>query len=400
MSGDEIAAAARRRLHDAVTAAAAALGALGPEPRMVAAAPHKFNDAHYDDYWCAVQIGGHYWEQSQFFATERGYTNAQARESSHMHWDRQAEADGLGGSQLASDRIPAGRRILKGLEQADWRALAEAGLRLDVILAVVVQHGETWLWIGNPQNDGAIYLVHDGGFALFAEEDDRMDDRVGDPDLILPETFHQDSFRFLAAPARRRFAPRTVDGAAAQAMGEQVLAAAGDVRAVTRRPVLLRIGRSRAFRHDYASGEELDWNDPSVTVGGVRYTSQIFHRTVTHVRDEQLRARNAERFAFVNFPGLLEIASWLTAADWRASFEAATGIDTFDRQHLHLLVTRERPLVVYRTTLLAISGDGRLGHAGYLRCPIWRTDAEEDLADIARLDERLVDAVREAGGLP
>ena len=30
----------------------------------IASAAHKYNDAMYDDYWCAVQLGSHLWEQS------------------------------------------------------------------------------------------------------------------------------------------------------------------------------------------------------------------------------------------------------------------------------------------------------------------------------------------------
>jgi hypothetical protein len=392
MSGALDRVSAARALHRLLESAGAELRALGPEPLLVAAAPHKFNDADYDDYWCAVQVGTHYWEQSQFFSTASGWPGGgHVNEKTGMRFV-EGEEPGFGESRLASDRIVGGRRILNRLERADWRALAEAALQREVVLALVVQFGETWFWMGDPRGGklATVYLVHSTGIAQFAGEDGRMDHRVGEPDLVLAEQFHPEAVPHLGETAFRRFRPGVQDRKQADALGRRALAAATSVRRIASRLVLLRIGASRPPRYYYPGYRSDDYDQPSVTVGGTRFSRRFYVKQMNPYYGEDHRRRWAERFSIVDFPALEKIAVALTEEGFRAWFEASTGIDTFDHQDLHLLVTANALTLVYRTALLRIDDRGGLAWVGNLGAAIWLNDEEAALERIAALDEALV----------
>src|SRR5438270_7089804 len=130
------------RLHALLWEVGSGLQKLGPEPAAVACATDKFNDANSDDFWCAVRVGGYFWEQSQFFGNF-------ASEKAHGPTDEGGEGTAL----LQSRSFGAARAMLDELERADWRDLAEKefGARSNgSVFALVHQLDQLWLHISHP----------------------------------------------------------------------------------------------------------------------------------------------------------------------------------------------------------------------------------------------------------
>jgi hypothetical protein len=382
--------AAGAALHGLLVPAAEALRALGGEPAMVASAPNKFNDAGHDDYWCAAQVGGSWWEQSQFFRGD-GLRDF-ARETSNVEPDPADEGEGFGTSLLKSDGIARARLILDGLEKSGWRDLAARAFYADVILALLVQFDQAWLWIGNPQDDGTILAIHSGGIARFAHEEGRLDEAVGDPDLLLPWRVIPESFACLSERALRQFHPSIVDRQAGREVCEVALAAAASARSIAREPVVLITGSTdfRKRRYPYKQSESYGSDHPGAMARGVLYKEHVV-RTILQNGNAEVRVKALQRFSFVDFPKLLEVAATLEKRDFRALFETATGVDTFDVQPLCLLVADGGPYLIHHTTLLRV-GDRGLTHIGYLHGPLHLNGREEDaFAGIAALAPSFVD---------
>ena len=377
-------------LHALVMPAAENLRALGSQPLAIACAPHKFNDAGYDDYWCAVQIGTAYWEQSQFFESREPW-DAVADEKTHLGRGS-LDGQGFGTSLLGSSRIVQARAILNELETGGWRDIGRDAIRYEVILALIIQYQQPWIWTGDPNGGpGSIYVVHESGIALFAEEDDRLDHRIGDPNLICPEKFHPESFSFLSPAARRQFLPELSDPLAAGALHAALIEAGGRIRQITDRPVLIKAGARFPTRHRHPATDRFGSGEPEVIVDTIGFSQQRFQQMLLQsARNPDLQAQQLERFSIVDFEALWAIAVQLHKKECRRSFELAMGVDTFDIEGLFFLFVNDDVFVIHRTNLFVFENGSKLRHVGSLKRLVWLDRSEEHFEAIAAGDQAVL----------
>ena len=378
-------------LHKMVAEAADKLRRLGPEPVVIACAPDKFNDSRHDDFWCAVQIGGAYWEQSQFFrSTIPG--KGHCKEAASFGVDSTESGDGVGTSLLISQRILAARALLNGLESCGWRELAAEALRRDVITGLIIQFDQTWLWIGDPQGLSSIYIVHPNGIAHFADEEGRLDGRIGDPDHIQPWRFNQGSFGLLSARARQQFLPQLVDEAASEKLYDALSEATAQVRRITDLAVLIKLADASSRRHQYRSFRYDSPYGLGVTVDRVVFNKPQFDQQLRQYEQfPDMRAKHLERFSFVDFAALWNVGDQLRLKECRRLFESALGVDTFDSEDLHLLVVGELFLLIHRTSVFRFDRNGRLTLGAFLKRPVFLNSRQQELEQIAAFDPALVD---------
>lgn len=202
---------------------------LGSEPLAVACATNKFNDGDDDDYWSAVQIGHGYWEQSLFFENEsRNHSTAKH-------------------SDDAEPAFALGREIIVSLEKEEWRRAGEDILArvpgyypggLGYIYALIIQYDQVWLWVGAPNDpETFLYACHSSELVLTAIDKERLDQFIGAPNLLFPESFRQGSLPFLSPTAQAHFRPRITEQAASQELGRLVDDVVTQLRRVTATPV-------------------------------------------------------------------------------------------------------------------------------------------------------------------
>lgn len=202
---------------------------LGSEPLAVACATNKFNDGDEDDYWSAVQIGQGYWEQSLFFEND-------ARNHSTATHDEEAEPV-----------FALGREIIASLEKEEWRQAGEDILARvpgfypgspGYIYALIIQHDQAWLWVGAPNDDKAVlFACHPSELILTAIDKERLDQFIGAPNLLFPESFRQDSLPFLSPTAQAHFRPRIIEQAASKELGRLVDDVVTQLRRATATPI-------------------------------------------------------------------------------------------------------------------------------------------------------------------
>ena len=377
---EETADRARAALLILVTAAVAELARLGPEPILIASAPDKFNDAYSDDYWFAVQIGERHWEQSQFFGGDRAF----ATEKAHLVVTK--GSPDLGTSLIGNEDILAARKILARLQSAHWRDLVERAFEKRPICALILQYGQAWLQLSDPMGDLVCYLVTADDFVFFASEDDRVDRKVGAPNLIRPNTFAPAAERFLSAEVRRQFRPSVIDEQTARALARDVRDCGRKVGSITDRPVLVRAAHAaydrKRYRHVYS---EYNADLALVAVNEVSFHRNTLSNIVHGQMAEHVRAERLDRFNFVNFPALFASIDAFATHHLRAGFERALGVDTYDSEDLWLLLHKGAALIIHRTIVLTVHDD-TIQLAGHLDGALSINTPERTLSKIAVLD--------------
>jgi hypothetical protein len=166
------------RLRGLVDSAVIDLRQLGSEPVVVASCPFRFNDAHNDPDWRAVQVGTFATMKTEYFRRADDYEK-----------------------QLASGPEAARRAaaVLERLGEGGWRELFQQsfGRRMshEEVLAVVLQDGGAWLVAcGSNTGENAAYTLEPAGRLTLRgrpisdRDHSRFDQRIGQmpPMLLAP----------------------------------------------------------------------------------------------------------------------------------------------------------------------------------------------------------------------
>jgi hypothetical protein len=340
---------------------AAALRALGTEPLAVASARDKFNDANTDDYWCAVQIGRAYWEQSQFFGSSMRGSYGTLRERGTMLLPPEDFASAV----AKTCPIDAGREILKRLDVQGWHDLCAAAFEFPtsgIILALVVQFDQVWLHCSDPRSnytDKLFALIADG-LHFCCEIDDRFDDRIGKPELIRRAEMTPETLARLSASAKAQFSFEIVDENAAMLFASLVLPISAELRRITGGEIAIaaKIGADwRKLKYPWAKGSA---HSPfSEFAFGELYYSENYYYALKSAAERKSWA--AERMAKLTQLPLEELNTFGRSIDHdqiRRSFEQATGVDTFDDGDLMLLIDGGTTYVCHEGSLYRVDADG------------------------------------------
>jgi len=353
---------AATKLTQLVSEFADKLKLLGREPLAIASARNKFNDAHQDDYWCAVQLEQYRWEQSQFFGAEDGHGSAQ--ESSN----RKLEADAYGSANSQPPDLGAARTLLRQLDKAGWHELADQAFGLPThggIIALVVQFDQVWLHCSHPQGSEGeqILALVNGETKLLTYTDDRFDELIGHPELIRCPEADPEIIQMLSPRSQFQFGNRIRDtGAAHQlvtrlvCLGEQI----DDLISYRGRPTprfAFRLGVG--FRDERYRGYK--------TVGSAFllarfaidscYYDRNYFNILSHSNNPDAKVRLDELNAGP-FHDLWEILKDVDEAGLRRLFEAATGANTFDDDDLFWLLVDRVPYLRFRDKLYQIDQGG------------------------------------------
>jgi hypothetical protein len=351
-----------------LTETAERLKAFGKTPCLVAEAPNKFNDAHHDDYWYAVQIGQTYWEQSQYFEG----SPTVIRERSEYQGEFTGQQLIAQGSLTASSNIASAPTVLDDLRKAGWRGLAEAALEgYDNVLAVVIQHGQVWLCCTYPvEGEGAAWIWTEGaGFVHFGTCN-RLDQDIGSPCPLYFDKVNANAVEHLSADARQYFAPVIADAAANERLSSLVEDAARQVRAATDMPVNLCSRESRWGFYDHAARHswkpaQVFWNAKSFNVV---VTKGRWPASSWNPRTKKEDPYPDEAYA------LSAVLKSLEDADWRSLFGKAFGVPLINTQMLSLFIGSSFAILVRENSTFLLD-NGRLQFAGLCNFPNLRDPA-------------------------
>ena len=347
-------------------ASAKSLKLLGQQPLAIASASSKFNDAHEDDYWCAVQLGPYRWEQSQFFGSKNA--PGSAREFSNLL----LEPSDYGSANSLSSDITAARELLRELDESGWHELSEEASGLPstgAILALVIQFDQVWLHCSHPigQPDAEqIFALVDGRLEAFCLTNDRFDELVGSAELIRCKNPNLEVLAKLAPSARDQFSPEIADPVAARKLGQSLVDIALQIDDLVHvvepspPPFVFRLGVSyRDVRYGWDKSRRTTFlGSPRFALGSVYFEKGYFRGLNTNrarIDDAEDRIRQIEAWPF------LELSEQLEEIDQfgiRRQFEDATGMDTFDTDDLFLVVVAAVPYLSFRSRLYQCEKSG------------------------------------------
>jgi hypothetical protein len=365
---DEAAAA---RLIALLQPAMEELQQLGGDTTLVAECPDKFNDAGYDDFWYAVQIGRTIWEQSHFF---KDAPIPVADERSRFATDFGGDAPD---SQTQSAHIATARSILKRLQQKGWRHLSAWALAseddCDSLLCLMHWMGQPWFYRSTPNCGGGDLWTWsaDGKFRHVGYCSCRLDQRVGLKNPLEFELVDLTEIGQLPPEARQYFVPEVKNRAAFERLEVMVTDAAEAVRSATPELVSLRSSSGhfpRGFQYSHRMREaKINWRQIEFDVRQGRLHNSHF------VKNAKPYPQEAERLA-----GIL---MHLERAKWRDTFGTAYGVPLEPEQELSLVVMSNDALLVRDMSAFTV-GSEVLTFSGLCRspAPAWR-----DFPDIERL---------------
>jgi hypothetical protein len=347
---------ARDRLHALLSDAGSRFRALGPEPVAVACATDKFNDAWRDDFWCAVRIGPHVWEQSQFFAA--GF----AAEKASVPMD----GGGQGTAMLQAPAFDAARAILDQLERGAWRTLVENALgekRPGNIFAFVYQFDQLWLNISDPMGNfpGELHAVLDSKLIFVAAVEERMDELIGQPNLLRIDEIKPESLTFLSDAARRQFKPSLRMPRAAGELRKLLVEAADAIRRETSEVVIVTLAPADFGERRHAR-QYVTHLGPAFQVKDVGYEPLRYRELHTRPMNEDVRRQSLARYEIADFEKLDAVLRPLEKANPRGLFEAAFGVDTFDSEKLLFVIVRDELYLLHDTKLFAVQPEGEPWH--------------------------------------
>lgn len=247
--------AAERRLLDLLEPAAQKLAQLGPEAVLVAQCPNKFNDAWYDDFWFAAQVGTAFWE------------------AAHYIEDRPAPEINESGNEQGSKAVRAAREVLDALEAGRWREAAIAcfgkkkgwqlSATVDVVfdgdvLCLALQYGQPWLCVVSSNGSTEIACTWTKSGLVHMARCERIDQYIGRTAPLRFRELRSDFSRHLRPDARTRLLPqiRHTEAAArlSKLLRESFPRMDGDTAQAERSDWLL------TFAHDsYAFVDDTGW---------------------------------------------------------------------------------------------------------------------------------------------
>jgi hypothetical protein len=345
------------RLHALLWHVGSRLQRLGPQPAALACATDKFNDANRDDFWCAVRVGEYFWEQSQFFGRF-------ASEKAHGPTDEGGE----GSAMLQSHTFDAARAMLDELERAEWRNSAEKefGQRSNgQVFALVHQLDQLWLHISHPMDAyGELYAILRDRIVHFGEVDDRMDDLIGKPNLLLSvREIAVKALPLVSHAARRHFHPQLANMSASLELWGLLASTAESIRLVTPEVVVIRL---RAATYDERR-QGCTWSTyfgPDFWVRDVHYTSRSYKDVLTRPMKEEVRERSLARFQIADFKKLETIIQATDQAYARGLFEAAFETETFGNEDLLFAIVEDQLYLLHDTRLFQVNKTAMLGASG------------------------------------
>jgi hypothetical protein len=343
------------------------LARLGSEPLAIASARNKFNDAHHDDYWCAVQLGSYRWEQSQFF----GSSDPDGFGSVNEHGSMRLSRDGYASAEASASDVTAARSILKALDRAGWHDLAKKELRhpsAGDILALVIQFDQVWLHCSDPMGHGDdhVYAVNENGFVELGYIEQRFDDLVGCAEIIACEEPDPTALPSLSSIARAQFDNMVYDQEAAGQLAETLISIALKIDDLLRRngidspraAVSLDVGWREERYQRYKHGPRPSLVGPRFALGDLYYDRNYYNIINSCAHRLPKAAERLKALEDGPFRQLEEYLRTLSLAEIRPLFERATGINTFDADILKLLIVGPRPYLLYRSRLYPIERDG------------------------------------------
>ena len=232
---------------------------LGHYPFLVAAALDKFNDAGYDDYWYAVQLGGSYWEQSHYYKEERLEGEVPRIKEQSYFLDPGPEDQALPPDCTASRAdFDIARKLLRRLEKEGWRNLSLDALEGDPfeanLLCLAHVNGQPLFCRTTPNSCGGdVWLWdQDGMFHHIGYTDDRMDAVVGDCQPILFQELNVVKLHLVTPETKRFFQPIVEDREALQRLCERLSEATLKISRITDDLIVLKAKNSRPTPQDRA----------------------------------------------------------------------------------------------------------------------------------------------------
>ncbi|MCK7614927.1 hypothetical protein [Roseibium sediminicola] len=356
---------------------------LGNEPILIIAYPHKFNDADYDDYWCAVQIGRSYWEASQFYrhAYLDGYGSGREPENDRGAGHITERANYASGTSNQDGKTPealrnalkAARTVLSDLEKTVWRDLAvkALGVRDSYGLGLYLINGGLWLiqtHYSGADEGTAWYCNSAGELSYFAEAMDATTG-IGNPIPIRFGDVGNEAVGKLGGAARDWYFPPTPTVAfperckSLQELSDLLLTVAGRLRANNADPVTLSSIKTEATeRH------------PNIEV---RWLGNGFHRSQDNrfvqeedrnpyfslLKTHQIQVSNERMLEIVQAAG--KQLDFLETQGWRRLFGEAFASPLQDHDALHLMIVENEINLLRGNSAFCLQG-GLLKPVGLL----------------------------------
>jgi len=377
---DEVASTALGKL---LLNATERLKPLGKEPILIIAYPHKFNDADYDDYWCAVQVGRSYWEASQFYrhtflnGYRSGHKPEHDRGAGHIteranYASGTSNQDGKPPEALRS-ALKTARTVLSDLEKTAWRDLAvkALGVRDSYGLGLYLINGGTWLIQTHYSgaDDGTAWYCNSVGELSYFAEAMNATTGIGNPIPVRFGDIGDKAIDNLDGAARDWYYPSSPTAAfpvrrkSLQDLSDLLLRVAGRLRADNAEPITLSSIKTEATdRH------------PNLEV---RWLGNGFHRSqdnrfvqeedpnpyVSLLKTHQIQVSNERMLEIVEAAG--KQLDFLEAQGWRRLFGEAFASPLQDHDVLHVMIIENEINLLRGNSAFCLQG-GLLLPVGFL----------------------------------
>ncbi|MHA7777637.1 hypothetical protein [Roseibium sp. M-1] len=375
--------AAAAALGNLLLNAADELNQLGNEPILIIAYPHKYNDAGYDDYWCAVQVGRSYWEASQFYryAYLNGYRSGQAPEfdSGAGHVAERANYVSGESNQLRETpetlrkKLKTVRNVLSDLEKTAWRDLSvkALGLRDSFGLGLYLINGGTWLIQTHYSgaDEGHAWYCNMGGELSYFAEVLNATTGIGDPRPIRFVDIDAKTISKLDGAARDWYFPLAPTAAtpdrykSLQDLSALLLKVAGKLRSETAGPITL--SSIKTGQSDRNPNPEVRW------LGHGFYRSEDNQFVMVGVSTPYPASLNSHQIQDSD-DRVQEIVQeigkqldYLESRGWRQLFGEAFACPLQDHDDLHLMIA-ENDINLLRSNSAFCLEDGLLRPVGFL----------------------------------
>jgi hypothetical protein len=357
------------QLMECLNASADSLANIGVEPLFLSECPNKFNDAHQDDLWYAVQAGTAYWEQSHFF--EYG-SEPFVREHATYPVSLDIQDIKQSGATVASDQISHLREKLRWLQKEDWRGLCD----WDGLAALVIERGQRWLVLEYPNSaDGNVYSWDDMGM-FHVGTVDRIDQRVGKDTILLFKTITANNIERLGGTASRFFKPHLQDEKSGETLARLLWDIIQRIRTSTNTPFAMRSRNSRETASDSAVFQQ-----PQTYSKDLRHKEGEWRKPTNDKWPLYRENFKTEPTEYSDLAKLFHTClGQLEDADWRGLFGTTFGETLEKGQHLSLYADATVAVLMRDNTAFKIMPT-KLGFLGAFDYPnLWHhEDVIQDL---------------------
>jgi len=349
------------------------LSEIGVEPLFLGECPNKFNDAHHDDLWYAVQAGNAYWEQSHFFEYR---SEPLVREHASYPEKRDVEEIRRAGAAVNSDQISYLREKLRLLQIAEWRDLCD----WDDLAALIIERDQRWLVLESPNiSDGDVFawdeyeMFHVGTVS-------RIDQCVGKNRLLVFKTVDRENVARLKGGAKAYFQPQTKSPVDEAKLAELLWDVTLRVRKLSDQPIAMCSRDSRQYVSDDASflpprsySRDLRRNEGELR----KPTDGNWPKYLENIRQDPTEYADIAK-------ALHTCLAELEDAKWRALFEKAFGEVLERGQNLSLFANSDFSVLMRDNVAFEVKPN-KLERFGVFDYPDLRH--HEDV--MARLEKRL-----------